>query len=371
MKVWDTELKPLRTLTGHTDFVRDAAWTPDGRFVVTGAEDGRLLVWDGRTFERVRELAFGDANEQFGQNPALSCVHRLAVSRDARWLAAAGGKKLDVFDLAAGAAVATDKSDTQAAFSPAADVLAAGGNTARVVAYEAARFQPARPDRNGRVSAPAALPGRDSRRSRWATSHSGWRSRPTAGPWRAARRTARSKSGRCRDAPRRPRRPPARRRDRGRRTTAAQPADRRPHRRRARGREPRPRPPGRAARARPPPLPRRDRPHPHPGRDRGVPRRPEPREAPRLDRRAAGAPGIPRLLARRLRPLVERQPARAPGRRVGGVQGVPRAPPRRERRLGPPASCSTRTATTRRAPRPRTSSPAASPATTAPRRWTR
>lgn len=161
VKVWDAELKRLRTLTGHTDFVRDAAWAPDGRTFVTGAEDGRLLVWDGRTFERLREIVFGDANEQFGQNPALSGVHRLAISRDSRWVAAAGGKKLDVFDLAAGAAVATDKSDTQAAFSPAADVLAAGSNTTRVVAYEAARFQPARPDRNGRIGVPAALPGRE------------------------------------------------------------------------------------------------------------------------------------------------------------------------------------------------------------------
>ncbi|MBA4065744.1 MAG: hypothetical protein C0501_18900 [Isosphaera sp.] len=162
VKVWNAgDLSTLKVLPGHTRFARDVAWSPDGKVFVSGGEDGTLLVWDGKTFEPVRTIAFGDANEQFGQGPGLSGVHRLHVSRDSRWLAAAGGKKVDVYDLATGAAVATEKADTQVAFSPTDDVLTTGSSTAKVWAYDAAKFAPAKPDKNGKPGNPAALPGRE------------------------------------------------------------------------------------------------------------------------------------------------------------------------------------------------------------------
>ncbi len=112
VKVWNAaDLSPLKTLPGHTNFARDVAWLPDGSAFVTGAEDGKLLVWDAKTLALGRTIIFGGANDQFGQNPALSGVHRLHVSHDGKWLAAAGGKMLTVFDLATGVPVAADKSD--------------------------------------------------------------------------------------------------------------------------------------------------------------------------------------------------------------------------------------------------------------------
>lgn len=162
VKVWSAaDLSPGKTLTGHTNFVRDVAWLPDGSAFVTGAEDGKLLVWSSKTFEPVRTISFGGANDQFGQNPALSGVHRLHVSRDGKWLAAAGGKTLTVFDLATGAPVAEDKSDSQVCFSPKDDVLAAGSNNAKVVAYDAAKFAPAKPDKNGKPGNPGPLNGKE------------------------------------------------------------------------------------------------------------------------------------------------------------------------------------------------------------------
>jgi len=162
VKVWNAaDLTPVTTLTGHTGLVRDAAWLPDGSALVSGAEDGRILVWDAKTFALVRTITYGGANEQFGQNPALSGVHRLHVSRDGNLIAAAGGKLTIVFDLAAGTPLAQADLDAQACFSPAADLLAAGSNNVKVIAYDAAKFAPAKADKNGRLGNPGAIPGKE------------------------------------------------------------------------------------------------------------------------------------------------------------------------------------------------------------------
>lgn len=162
VNVWTAaDLTPVKALGGHTNFLRDVAWVPDGSGFVTGAEDGRLLVWDAKSLEVRRTINFGGANEQFGQNPALSGVHRLHVSRDGKWLAAAGGKSVAVFDLATGDAVAEEKSDAQVCFSPKGDLLAAGPNTVKVVAYDATKFRPGKPDKNGKPTGPGALAGKE------------------------------------------------------------------------------------------------------------------------------------------------------------------------------------------------------------------
>lgn len=162
VKVWNTAgLTPVKTLTGHVGLLRDVAWLPDGSAFVTGAEDGKLLVWEAKSHALVRTILFGGANEQFGQNPGLSGVHRLHVSRDGKWLAASGGKTLTVFDLATGAPVAEDKSDAQVCFSPKDDLLAAGSNNAKVVAYDSTKVVPAKADKSGKLGNPGALPGKE------------------------------------------------------------------------------------------------------------------------------------------------------------------------------------------------------------------
>jgi WD40 repeat protein len=161
VKVWNADLTPVKSLTGHTGFLRDVAWLPDGSAFVTGAEDGKLLVWDAKALSLVRTITFGGANEQFGQNPSLSGAHRLHVSRDGKFLAAAGGKTLTVFDLTTGAPIAEDKSDAQVCFSPKDDLLAAGSNNAKVVAYDSTKFVPAKADKNGKLGNPGALPGKE------------------------------------------------------------------------------------------------------------------------------------------------------------------------------------------------------------------
>lgn len=161
LKLWNAaDLKPLNAMpSGHAGIPRDLVWTRDGKYLATGGEDGTVLVRDGQSLEVVHSLAFGETNEQQGQHPQVSGVHRLAVSRDNRWLAVSGDRKIALFDLVKGVSVAGDALRSQAAFHPAADVLAAGGDTVKVLAFEAAKFAAltATPGKNSKTS----LPGKE------------------------------------------------------------------------------------------------------------------------------------------------------------------------------------------------------------------
>ena len=47
LKVWDLDSgRELRTLAGHSDYVRGVAVTADGRRAVSASDDNTLKVWD-------------------------------------------------------------------------------------------------------------------------------------------------------------------------------------------------------------------------------------------------------------------------------------------------------------------------------------
>ncbi|MDX1948764.1 MAG: hypothetical protein SFU86_25470 [Pirellulaceae bacterium] len=163
LKLWEAgSLKLLQTAPAHTGYPRDLAWTPDGSKIVTGGEDGQLIVWNGADLQPVATIGFGEANDQQGQNPALTGVYRLAISRDGQWLAAGGAKLTAVFELATGRGVGMVKeSGVDVAFHPRFDWLAMGENQLRVWSYEVAKFAPKAlsgdKDKEGRLK-PLSLP---------------------------------------------------------------------------------------------------------------------------------------------------------------------------------------------------------------------
>ena len=57
VKMWDAENnKDVQNLTGHTANVTAVAMTPDGRFVVSGSQDGIVKVWESKTGREMASL---------------------------------------------------------------------------------------------------------------------------------------------------------------------------------------------------------------------------------------------------------------------------------------------------------------------------
>ena len=69
--LWDAETyKKLRTLKGHSGTVLSAALSADGGLVVTGSDDGSAIIWDGESGKMLFRLySLNHANDWLSLTP--------------------------------------------------------------------------------------------------------------------------------------------------------------------------------------------------------------------------------------------------------------------------------------------------------------
>lgn len=77
------DLSKVKIPFGHSEKINVVEITPDGKYIVTGSEDGTIIIWDARTAKELRTL-FIKAN-----------VQDLEISPDAKQLVVASGSKLE------------------------------------------------------------------------------------------------------------------------------------------------------------------------------------------------------------------------------------------------------------------------------------
>jgi WD40 repeat protein len=107
VRVWDAATgRPLRVLEGHTDRIHRVAFSPDGRLIASASSDGSLRLFD---------LAAGRLVRRF-QTAPLSVCQSLVFGPDGRWIAAAHGSRVIVWDRGSGEPIATFSGHTAAVF---------------------------------------------------------------------------------------------------------------------------------------------------------------------------------------------------------------------------------------------------------------
>jgi WD40 repeat protein len=88
----------VRSLQGHAGHVLSLAVSGDGKWLVSGGEEGAIILWDTETGERKRTLE-GHSHGVFG----------LAISPDDRWFVSAGQSELKIWDAETGLVKSTLK----------------------------------------------------------------------------------------------------------------------------------------------------------------------------------------------------------------------------------------------------------------------
>jgi WD40 repeat protein len=126
--------KLRHTLTGHTDWIRSLAFSPDSQTLASGATDRKIILWD---------VAGGKSTATYN---AADAVAALAYRPDGKELAAGItglGSQLELWDLATGTKTVRDKTKKtglveSVAYSPDGKLLACAGQALPIIVRDSA-----------------------------------------------------------------------------------------------------------------------------------------------------------------------------------------------------------------------------------------
>lgn len=122
IRIWDVQSHQLlKTMQGHKDCIYSIAWSPDGKLIASGSYDRMVKLWDPDTGKEVRNL-----------QDHIDAVFAVAFSPDGKRVASASqDRTVKIWDVASGKRLYTlsDASDglTSVAFSPSGNEVAATG----------------------------------------------------------------------------------------------------------------------------------------------------------------------------------------------------------------------------------------------------
>jgi WD40 repeat protein len=123
---WDTETKQqVRSVLAHSRWIREVTATPDGRFVVSVADDMVCRIWDVERGILVRDLR---GHELRTPHHFPSMLYTCTISADGRYLATGDrvGKNI-VWDLSNGRRLATIETPIMYTWDPKQRIHSIGG----------------------------------------------------------------------------------------------------------------------------------------------------------------------------------------------------------------------------------------------------
>lgn len=108
--------------TGHTDAVQTVVFSPNGKTIASGSDDGTIKLWDVASGQELKTLNV----------PSSSTVYSVTFSPDGKTLAASNLSKIQLWDVASGKSLKIlaghDSFVNSVAFSPDGQVIASASN---------------------------------------------------------------------------------------------------------------------------------------------------------------------------------------------------------------------------------------------------
>ena len=140
VKLWDiSQGKQIRAFKGHTGYVSSAAFSPDGRYALSGSNDQTLKLWDISTGNEIRTFIHTEGG-------ALLPVKSVAFSPSGRYVLSVRGDNLKLWDVSTGKGIKTFMQGERflgipnvilsAAFSPDGRYVLSGGSDYNVRLWE-------------------------------------------------------------------------------------------------------------------------------------------------------------------------------------------------------------------------------------------